>query len=380
MILVLILLAAIGIILFAERCVSQLPFAIASFCLSAAVLLFVVGDFDRAILLASLLAAAITGASLIKYNHSSLKLIVTDLPLLFAGTVPFFIVQYPRTFLTVVIGSAALVSVVVATLIYGSGPPLALEIRVWLLVLAIAGIAVAYRAGGAASLLRIKAQRRCFYSTFMASLFDRHTWRQVRGLDMSDIARDPLPLLAAVPARADAYPDIIMIQHESIFDPRIFGLPIESTVEGFLAPENSLHGILNVDIFGGGSWRSEFSVLTGLSSASFGSGAYYLYKHGAGRFHNSLPDSLAALGYKTMLTSSCRRNFLDYEKFYRSIGISERIFTDDFPPPFDVDRVRDDKYRRDLSRCRAGGAHTEYRRRSRAALSLCADQFQSRPS
>jgi hypothetical protein len=39
-----------------------------------------------------------------------------------------------------------------------------------------------------------------------------------------------------------------------------------------------------------------------------------------------------------MLTSSCRRNFLHYDEFYRSIGIGERIFTDDFHPPFDIAR------------------------------------------
>jgi phosphoglycerol transferase MdoB-like AlkP superfamily enzyme len=155
-------------------------------------------------------------------------------------------------------------------------------------------------------------------------------------LALSDIASDPLPLLAAVPARSSDYPDIIIIQHESIFDPRVLGLPVEPTVEGFLSPEHGLHGTLNVDIFGGGSWQSEFSLLTGLSSASFGSSAYYLFKQGAGRFHNSLPHALTALGYKTMLASSCRRSFLDYDEFYRSIGIGERIFSDDFPAPFDV--------------------------------------------
>jgi Sulfatase len=39
-----------------------------------------------------------------------------------------------------------------------------------------------------------------------------------------------------------------------------------------------------------------------------------------------------------MLTSSCRRSFLNYDRFYGSIGISERLFTDDFDPPFDVNR------------------------------------------
>jgi hypothetical protein len=180
------------------------------------------------------------------------------------------------------------------------------------------------------------AQRRCFYSTFMASLIDPHSWRQAGGLALSDIANDPLPLMAAVPARTIDYPDIIVIQHESIFDPRIFGLPIEPTVEAFLSPGMVSTESSTSTSFGGGSWQSEFSLLTGLSSASFGSNAYYLFKQGAGRFHNSLPHALAALGYRTMLASSCRRSFLSYDEFYRSIGIGERIFADDFPPPFDV--------------------------------------------
>ena len=126
----------------------------------------------------------------------------------------------------------------------------------------------------------------------MASLIDPHSWRQFRGLALSDIANDPLPLMAAVPARTSDTPDIIIIQHESIFDPRIFGLAGRADGRGISVSENGLHGILNVDIFGGGSWQSEFSLLTGLSSASFGSSAYYLFKQGAGRFHNSLPHAL----------------------------------------------------------------------------------------
>jgi phosphoglycerol transferase MdoB-like AlkP superfamily enzyme len=337
MILILIILTAIGVLVLAERSAEHLLLAIAAFCFSAAVFLLMVADLDRAMLLACVLVTAITAASTIKYNHSALKLVVTDLPLLFAGTVPFFIVQYPRAVLAAVTGTVALVSAAVAILIYGTGPPVAPEVRVLLFSLALVCIAIAYMAsGGAVSFQRITAQRRCFYSTFMASLIDPHSWWQSSGLALSDIANDPLPLMAAIPARTANYPDIIIIQHESIFDPRVLGLPVEPTVEEFLSPKNGLHGILNVDIFGGGSWQSEFSLLTGLSSASFGSRAYYLFKRGAGRFHSSLPHSLSALGYKTMLTSSCRRSFLNYDEFYRSIGVSERVFTDDFPPPFDV--------------------------------------------
>jgi hypothetical protein len=144
--------------------------------------------------------------------------------------------------------------------------------------------------------------------------------------------------VAAIPAHTAAHPDIIVIQHESVFDPRLFGLAVEPNVEGLLSPANGVWGALNVDIYGGGSWQSEFSMMTGLSSSTFGRDAYFLFRKGVGRFHHSLPHVLAALGYRTMLISSCRRSFLNYDAFYRSIGIAERIFTDDFPPPFDVER------------------------------------------
>ena len=339
MILTLIIVAAVAVICAAERSVEHLELAIAALGLIAAALLFVVTDFERAILLSSILAAAIFGASNVKYEHSGLKLTVTDLPLAFAGTVPFFIVQYPLAVMAFFAGAIVLVLAAVAALFYVAGPPASRELQVILFIAAAIGLFAAYRTGGGAvSFQRMAAQRRCFFSSFVASLLDPLSWRQFGGLALSDIAEDPLPLMPAVPARSLDYPDIIVIQHESIFDPRVFGLPVEPIVEAFLSPKNGLHGTLNVDIFGGGSWQSEFSLLTGLSSASFGSSAYFLFKRGVGRFHNSLPNSLTALGYRTMLTSSCRRSFLNYDEFYRSIGIGERIFTDDFQPPFDVSR------------------------------------------
>jgi len=331
--------AAIAVIWLAERSVEHLKLAVAAFCFIAAVLLFIVADFERAILLSAILVAAISGASSVKYNHSGLKLTVTDLPLAFAGTVPFFIVQYPLAVAAVIAGSIVLVLAAVAAVLTMTGPPVSMELRIGLFSVALVGLVVAYRTGGGAgSFQRIAAHRRCFFSAFIASLLDPHSWRAFGGLILSDIAEDPLPLMPAVPARTLDYPDIIVIQHESIFDPRLYGLPVEPVVEAFLSPQGALHGTLNVDIFGGGSWQSEFSLLTGLSSASFGSNAYFLFKRGVGRFRNTLPNSLAALGYGTMLTSSCRRSFLNYDEFYRSIGIGERIFTDDFQPPFDVDR------------------------------------------
>src|SRR5581483_5756160 len=336
MVLALTLLVVIGAVALTERSIGQLPFAVAALLLNTALLLMFVGDVERAILLSGLLALAVAGSSMVKFDHSALKLTVADLPLAFAGTMPFLISQYPRMMLGVLLGSLSLIATSLAVLLYAAGPPVTLDVRAIVLSLALVGFATIVAKG--ASLRPSLTERRCFYSTFIASLIDPVSWRQFGGLAISDIADEPLPLQRATSARAMMFPDIIVIQHESIFDPRIFGLPVEPSVDAFLSPPEGRHGQLNVDIFGGGSWQSEFSLLTGLSSASFGSSAYYLFKKGAGRFHTSLPFSLSSLGYQTTLISSCRRNFLHYDEFYRSIGINERIFIDDLAPPFDIGR------------------------------------------
>ena len=214
MALTLILLAAAGVIWFAERSLEHLTLAIAALCCSAAVLLFIVADFERAILLSTILVAAISGASRLKYSHSGLKLIVTDLPLAFAGTMPFFIVQYPLAVTAVLTGGLALILAAIAAL-HMPGWPVSLEIQIILFGFALAGLVAAYKAsGGAASHHQIAAERRCFYSTFVASLLDPLSWRQFGGLALSDIADEPLPLMPAIPARSLDYPDIIVIQHE----------------------------------------------------------------------------------------------------------------------------------------------------------------------
>ena len=317
-----------------ERCLNRMAFAIAALACVTAALLMVTGDLERATLLAAILAIAIVGASKVKYHHSGMKLTVADLALVFAGTIPFLVVQYRRTALTVLGVAGALALAVACTLEFGAGPLLAAERRFLLVAVTTAACFLAYRYNGGAAAFRPHVRHNCcFFSTFMASLIDTASWRSSRGLSLSDVADVPLPLLAATPARSAVRPDIIFIQHESIFDPRLFGLAIEPEIAAFLSPANGRSGGLNVDIYGGGSWQSEFSLLTGLSSASFGADAYFIFKKGAGRFHHSLPRALAMLGYTTTLASSCRRNFLSYEAFYRSIGMDEQLFSDDLMRP-----------------------------------------------
>ena len=137
MTLTLIFAATIGAVAWTERSAEHLLFAIAALLFNAALFLIFVADFERAILLSGMLAVAIAGASILKFNHSALKLTVSDLPLVFAGTVPFFVSQYPRAMFGVLAGSVLLVLASTAVLLYAAGSPISLEFRVVLFGLAL---------------------------------------------------------------------------------------------------------------------------------------------------------------------------------------------------------------------------------------------------
>jgi hypothetical protein len=332
------LLASVGAFGVAERRREYLFFGLTAFAALIAIILLVVNDLQISIALASLLAAAIIGTSGFKFNLSGFKLSASDVPLLFAGTMRFVFVQYRRMVALFLLSALCLVIAAVSVLTYVVKTPVPLEHRLGFLVFAIGVCGLTYWKTGVAEKTRATLnQNHSFFSSFIASLVQSCSFQRAGTLRMSDISNIGLPLCAPIAARCTRFPDILIIQHESLFDPRTYGLPVDDDIGNFLSPSHGIHGGLNVDIFGGGSWQSEFSLLTGLSSASFGRDSYHLYKRGAGRFAHSLPDSLGKLGYDTTLAAACRRDFLNYNLFYSSIGMKERVFTDDLPAPFDLD-------------------------------------------
>ncbi|WP_018184973.1 LTA synthase family protein [Kaistia granuli] len=327
---------AAAIVLATERQATKPVFALLAFAFLTAIFLLVVGDLPRATSLALILALTIVGASAVKHHHSGMKLAVADLGLTFAGTIPFMLRQYRRTATLTIAGMALLALAAIATLTWVRGAAFGVPERVSMLALATAALYAFWRTGGATAYRTDVTQQKRFFSFFMASLVDIASWWPTGGLRMLDVAPVPLPLAPPLPARSDRRPDIIVIQHESVFDPRLYDLPVDERIAEFLTPEGALAGRLHVDIYGGGSWQTEFSLLTGLSSASFGPDSYFLFKKGVGRFRHSLPSELSALGYRTLLSTSCRREFMNYDAFYAGLGVEERVFSDEFPPPFDL--------------------------------------------
>ncbi|WP_029075412.1 sulfatase-like hydrolase/transferase [Kaistia adipata] len=327
---------AAAIVLASERRVTRPTFSLVAFAFLTALFLLATGDLPRATLLALILTLTIVGASAVKHHHSGMKFAVADLALTFAGTIPFMLRQYRRTATLTIAGAVLLALAAIATLALVRGEPITFPLRLLAFAIACAALYALWRFdGGTAYRVDVTRQDR-FFSFFIASLVDVASWWPSGGLRMLDVAATPLPPEAPVPARSEIRPDIIVIQHESVFDPRLYGLPVDDRVAEFLTPRDGLNGTLHVDIYGGGSWQTEFSLLTGLSSASFGPDSYFLFKKGVGRFRHSLPSELTALGYRTMLATSCRREFMNYDAFYAGLGVKERVFSDEFPAPFDL--------------------------------------------
>jgi phosphoglycerol transferase MdoB-like AlkP superfamily enzyme len=126
-------------------------------------------------------------------------------------------------------------------------------------------------------------------------------------------------------------PDIVIIQSESFFDP--------SSVNGYdddLAP--NLHrltqegsgGGLHVPTFGGGTIRTEFEVLTGLSLRYFGNMRYpYLDLHN--QVVPSMVRALRSHGYETVALHGHNPNFWNRPAAFQAIGFDRFVSRAGFP-------------------------------------------------
>jgi phosphoglycerol transferase MdoB-like AlkP superfamily enzyme len=124
-----------------------------------------------------------------------------------------------------------------------------------------------------------------------------------------------------LPARA---PHIILIHQESVVPPALFPtLSHDPTLDSFFQSLDGSFNKLRVETFGGGSWLTEFSLLTGLSAQSFGSMRQYLQHVMAGGIHDTLPQALARCGYRNVMFYPMLRHFLGSGRFFEAVGIRE---------------------------------------------------------
>jgi Sulfatase len=123
---------------------------------------------------------------------------------------------------------------------------------------------------------------------------------------------------------ATKLPHIILIHQESVVPPALFPtLSYDRSLDPFFRSFDGKLNKLRVETFGGASWLTEFSLLTGLSTQSFGGMRQFLQQVMAGGIHDTLPQALARCGYRNVMFYPMLRHFLGSGRFFEATGIRE---------------------------------------------------------
>jgi phosphoglycerol transferase MdoB-like AlkP superfamily enzyme len=119
-------------------------------------------------------------------------------------------------------------------------------------------------------------------------------------------------------------PHIILIHQESVVQPSLFpGLSYDSAVDPFFRSADGVLRQLRVETYGGASWLTEFSLLAGVSTHSFGSMRQFVQTFLQNKLKDTMPQVLERCGYRNVVFYPMLRNFVSNERFYHSIGLRE---------------------------------------------------------
>jgi hypothetical protein len=328
--LVLVWVTMILVLLVVEKQRGWFFFPVAGLLFVTSVFLVAVGDLMQASLLGGTFMAVVVFASLAKVRLLGTTLNISDFGWLAHGDIGFLGRAYSRVVWTVALAATLLAAIDLAIVFGLPHEPIGLGPRLAICVAASAGLIAAYRRVGGDWLLQAKTIRGARpFSTFISSCLDAAIRGRSGPMQMTNISEQPYKLPEVESRRPALRPDIVVIQHESTFDPRLYGLPIGAEVAGFLGDSSPIAGPLHVDCFGAHSWQSEFAFVTGLSSREFEVGNWEIFHQGAGRFRHTLPFVLQKLGYSTAVANTARSGYLNSDTFYRLAGLDRRLFAED---------------------------------------------------
>lgn len=119
-------------------------------------------------------------------------------------------------------------------------------------------------------------------------------------------------------------PHIILIHQESVVQPSLFPvLGYDHAVDPFFRSYDDRLHQLRVETYGGASWLTEFSLLAGVSTHSFGGMRQFVQTFTQNKLKDTLPQALERCGYRNVVFYPMLRNFVSNDKFYASIGLKE---------------------------------------------------------
>jgi hypothetical protein len=121
-------------------------------------------------------------------------------------------------------------------------------------------------------------------------------------------------------------PHIILLHDESSFDIRaVNGIKVpEGYGRHFLSFDGKARKFV-VEGAGGPSWFTEYNVLSGLSSRSFGRFQFFVTRVAAGRVTRGLPRALIHCGYRTFTNYPVFSGFLAARAFYEGTGVQHFV-------------------------------------------------------
>jgi len=143
---------------------------------------------------------------------------------------------------------------------------------------------------------------------------------------------------------ADTRPDIVVIQSESFFDPAIMNGYEDAGFNPNLhrLARQGTSGFMQVPTFGGGTIRTEFEVLTGMS-LRYLDGVQFPYLQINQPVIPSLVRTLRDAGYRTTAVHGADPAVWDRARAFRSIGFDRFLSIADFP----ADAPTDGRYMAD---------------------------------
>jgi phosphoglycerol transferase MdoB-like AlkP superfamily enzyme len=160
-----------------------------------------------------------------------------------------------------------------------------------------------------------------FYSSWSETL--ETLWRG----QLLDASRTQPKPLFKVPANCttDAPPPhVILIHQESVVPPSYFPqISYDKSLDPFFKSfDGKLHK-LRVETYGGASWLTEFSVLAGVSTYSFGGMRTFVQALMQGKIHDTLPQTLARCGYRNSVFYPVPKDFVSNGRFYAATGMPD---------------------------------------------------------
>ena len=123
---------------------------------------------------------------------------------------------------------------------------------------------------------------------------------------------------------AEKPPHIVLIHQESLVQPSLFPtLDYDRGVDSLFRGQDGRIQKMRVETYGGASWLTEFSLLAGVSTQSFGGMRQFVQTFMVNKLADTLPQRLAQCGYRNVVFYPMLRNFVSNDKFYASVGLKE---------------------------------------------------------